>query len=379
MNSLERVIRTCRHQQADRIPLDLGSSFTTGITRNACQRLCKHFGHDQELELYDVIQQLAVVPDSVLEQLGVDVRGLVPNVVRKAPSINDLGSHQAFEDEWGITWTRPQGSLYFSAGDSKLSGSIQTEDIEAFPWPDPTSPALFTGLKEQAQTWHEQGYAIILESFFAGVFEMAGRIRGVEQFYMDLALDPDLALSLMDKLVELKLQFYQAAAEHLGPYIQFIREGDDIAGQESLLISPQMYHDFLKPRHRSIIEAQRTCFPQPFFVWFHSCGGIYDLLPDFIEAGVDVINPLQLTARGMDAQKIKRQYGRDLSFWGGGVNTQEILPRGTVEEVKADVAARIQALGHDGGYVFGTVHNIQDDVPLENILAMLEVYDEMKN
>jgi uroporphyrinogen decarboxylase len=140
-----------------------------------------------------------------------------------------------------------------------------------------------------------------------------------------------------------------------------------------------MYRDYIKPRHRIILEAQRKYFPEPFFVWFHSCGSIYDLLPDFIDLGIEVINPVQLTAKGMDARKIKREYGKDLTFWGGGVNTQEILPRGGMEEVKTDVAARIQALAPEGGYIFNTVHNIQDDVPLENILAMFEAFESLRD
>lgn len=195
---------------------------------------------------------------------------------------------------------------------------------------------------------------------------------------MDLMINPGLACALMDKFVDLKIAFYNAAAEQLGEYVQCIRESDDVAGQESLLISPQTYRDMLKPRHKQLFEAQRKVFPQPFFIWFHSDGAIYDIISDFIEIGVQVLNPLQLTARGMDAAKIKKEFGNDLAFWGAGVNTQQILPAGTPEEVRQDVIKRVGILSPDSGFVFGTVHNIQDDVPVENLLMMLETFKEIR-
>jgi uroporphyrinogen decarboxylase len=140
-----------------------------------------------------------------------------------------------------------------------------------------------------------------------------------------------------------------------------------------------MYREMIKPRHQRLFEAQKKAFPSPFFIWFHSDGAIYDILPDFVEIGVEVLNPLQLTARGMGAARIKREFGRDLAFWGAGVNTQQILPRGTPDQVRQDVRQRIEILGPGSGFVFGTVHNIQDDVPVENILAMLETFEQMRH
>ncbi|MBN1817406.1 MAG: hypothetical protein JW828_08595 [Sedimentisphaerales bacterium] len=379
MTSLERIIQAVSHGQPDHVPLDLGSSFTTGITKNACRRLCASLGFDGNPELYDVVQQLAVVPEKVLVQIGADVRGLIPNVVRKNPTVQDHGEYEQFEDEWGITWKRSKGGLYFSAVSTQLGGTISIQDIERFPWPDTGDPALFEGLTNQAQRWHKQGYAVILESVCAGIFEMAGRVRGVEQFYMDLALQPDLAIALMDKFVELKIRFYEAAARPLGPYVHFIREGDDVAGQESLLVSPQMYQEIIKPRHKQLFEAQKRFFPKPFYIWFHSDGAIFDLLPDFIEIGVEVLNPLQLTAKGMDAARIKTEYGKDLAFWGAGVNTQETLPYGTPDQVRQEVVQRMEILQTGGGFVLGTVHNIQDDVPVDNLIALLEAWREFRD
>jgi len=130
----------------------------------------------------------------------------------------------------------------------------------------------------------------------------------------------------------------------------------------------------IKPRHKQLFEAQRKLFPEPFYVFFHSDGAIYDIIPDFLEIGVDVFNPVQLTAKGMDAAKLKREFGKDLAFWGGGVDTQNVLPRGTPAQVRANVTERIRELSPGGGFVFATVHNVQDDVSAENLAAMIEAF-----
>jgi len=379
MNSRERVITALEHREGDRVPLDLGSTFVTGITRGAYARLAESLGAaGGDVELCDVVQQLAVVSEGVLEKLEVDVRGVVPNIERKRPTLEAVEGGARFCDEWGLTWLRREGGLYFDVTESGLAGEISERDIDDFAWPDTGSPALFEGLGERAKRYYERGYAVILENVCAGVFEMCCRVRGGEQFYMDLAMNPKLACRLMDKFVELKIEYYKAAGERLGEYVQFVREVDDVAGQESLLISPGMYRDLIKPRHKQLFEAQRKYFPAPFYIFFHSDGAIYDIIPDFLEIGVDVLNPVQLTARGMDAARLKREYGKDLAFWGGGVDTQGVLPNGSVEAVRRNVTERMTELAPGGGFIFGAVHNIQDDVPVENIAAMLEQFGRLR-
>lgn len=376
----ERVILAVEHKEPDRIPLDLGSTFVTGITKNAYTDLAHSLGIElPKVELLDAVQQLAAVDEQVLAKLQVDVRGLVPNIVRTNPSIQGQRDGYSFVDEWGVTWKMPKSGRYFDLAECPLSGNISERDIDDFAWPNPADPVLFEGLQDKAQDYYERGYAVILENLCAGIFEMSCRMRGTEQFYMDLAVNPKVACRLLDKFVELKLEFYRSASQRLGPYVQFIREVDDIAGQEALLISPQMYRELIKPRHKQLSEAQKDLFPAPFYTFFHSDGAIYDIIPDFIEIGVEILNPVQLTAKGMDAARLKREYGKDLTFWGGGVDTQNVLPKAGPEEVKRNVRQRIQSLAPRGGFVFGSVHNIQDDVPAENILGMIEAFEESRD
>jgi uroporphyrinogen decarboxylase len=378
MNPRERVLTALGHREPDRIPFDLGSTKVTGITRNAYLNLARHLGEEMgTFEFYDVTQQLAMMGEGVLRRLEVDTRGLMPNVVRKDPHIKDHGDFRSFTDEWGMSWRMPKDGLYFDLVKSPLAGDITAKDVEDFPWPDPTDESLLGGLREKAERWYQEGYAIILESVCAGIFEMSCRVRGYEQFYMDLALNPRLACTLLDKFVELKLQFYKVAAEQLGGYVQFIREGDDVAGEESTLISPDSYRKYVKPRHAELFQAQREIFPEPFYVFFHSDGAIYELIPDFIEMGIDILNPVQVSAKGMSTRRLKQEFGRDLAFWGGAIDPQA-LARSSPQDVRREVRQRIEDLAPGGGFIFGAIHNIQDDVPPDNIAAMLETFREMR-
>lgn len=392
MKPRDRILKTLEHREPDKIPFDFGTTKVTGITKNAYINLVNFLGKKtKEVEFFDVTQQLAVVDESILEHLEVDTRGLMPNVVRKNPTIEDHKDFMTFSDEWGMTWKMPkEKGFYFDLVESPLSGDITEEDIDNFPWTDPTASYLFDGLREQAQKFYEDGYAIILESICAGIFEMSCRIRGYEQFYYDLALNPELACKLLDQFVQMKIEFYEAAKEEVGDYIQFIREGDDVAGQESLLISPDMYLKYIKPRHKKLFDAQREIFSTvrstsqakrsvPFYIFFHSDGAIYDLIPHFIEIGVDILNPVQLDARGMDAKKLKEEFGSDITFWGAGVNMKETLSKAEPEEVRQEVKENIKVFSPGGGFIFNTVHNIQDDMPPENIMAMWETLQELRN
>jgi len=384
MNSRQRVLKTLEHKEPDKIPFDLGSTKVTGITKNAYMNLLSYLGKDvqkgESIKFFDVTQQLVQVEEDILEQLKVDTRGLMPNVVRKNPHIEDHKDFFSFTDEWGMTYKMPKKKAhYFDLIKSPLSGDITEKDIDNFLWPDPANPHLLEGLEERAKKFYEDGYAIILESLGAGIFEMSCRIRGYEEFYSDLMINPKLACKLMDKFLELKIHFYEVASECVGKYVQFVREGDDVAGQSGLLISPSAYRKYVKPRHKELFKAQRKAFSDPFYIFFHSDGAICDLIPDFIEIGVDVLNPLQTNVKGMDIKKLKRDFGNEIVFWGGGVNTQETLPKTKPDKVKREVRERIEVLAPGGGFIFGAVHNIQDDVPPENIMAMWATLHEIRN
>ncbi len=379
MNSRERLLIALDHREPDRIPFDLGSIQVTGIHEIAYRNLRQALGLPETItNLCDTIQQLATLEDDVVERLGIDVRGLYPlnshnwNVIEE-----DVGEYWAYHDEWGITHHRPkEGGFYFSIVEVPLPKfDITEQEIEGYRWPDMGARWRVEGLQEQAEQYRAAGYAVVLKDAFAGIFEFAQRVVGMENLLLMMGIDEKRACILFDKMLDLKLAYWQTALETLGDLVDVVTYADDYGTQISQLISPAMFRKQLKPRVRQVFELQAQLAPHAKRL-FHSDGNVRPLIPDFIEMGVDILNPVQATATGMDPTDLKRDFGQDLVFWGGGVDTQGILPSGTPQEVKDDVRHNIDNLAAGGGYVFNTVHNIQADVPPENILAMWEALQE---
>jgi uroporphyrinogen decarboxylase len=385
MNSRDRLLAALNHQEPDRIPFDLGSTQVTGIHVVAYRNLRQALGlSNVEPQLCDVIQQLALPDDDVIEQLGVDVRGLFPlnsHNAQHLPGWNivnvDAGEAWEYLDEWGITHRRikPDG-LYYSAVRHPLAGPISVDDMRMHAWPDTGDPQRIAGLREQALAFRAQGKAVVIKGVLAGILEMAQRVRGMEALLIDMASDEVLACTLFDKMLECKLAFWGMALPRLADVVDVISEADDYGTQASQLISPRMFRKLLKPRLKVLFERIKRLAPHT-RLFFHSCGNVRPLLPDFIELGVDILNPVHTRASGMEPAALKRDFGRDIVFWGGGVDTQGVLPNGTPQEVKDDVRRNIEALAPGGGFVFNTVHNIQADVPPDNIIAMCAALREM--
>ncbi len=379
MNSRERLLIALDHREPDRIPFDLGSIQVSGIHEIAYQNLRQALGLPATAtNLCDTIQQLATVEDDVVERLGIDVRGLYPlNSHNWYIDEKDVGEYWAYRDEWGITHHCPkEGGYYYSIVEVPLPKfDLTEEEVEGHPWPDMGARWRVAGLREQAEGFRAAGYAVVLKDAFAGIFEFAQRVVGMENLLLMMGIDEKRACILFDKMLDLKLAYWRTALEDLGDLVDVVTYADDYGTQVSQLISPAMFRKQLKPRVRQVFELQAQFAPHAKRL-FHSDGNVRPLIPDFIEMGVDILNPVQTTATGMDPTDLKRDFGQDLVFWGGGVDTQGILPSGTPQEVKDDVKRNIDALAAGGGYVFNTVHNIQADVPPKNILAMWEALQE---
>ena len=379
MNSRERVLASFDHREPDRIPFDMGSVQVTGIHEIAYRQLRRALDlPETAVNLCDTIQQLATVEDDVVERLGIDLRGLYPlNSHNWGIVPEDEGDHWAYHDEWGIIHHLPKDNgLYYGIVESPLpTVAITPTDIAQHSWPDMGAKWRVAGLREQAEQYRVAGYAVVLKDAFAGIFEFAQRIVGMENLLMMMGMDAQSSGILFDKILELKLDYWQTALTELGDVVDVVTYADDYGTQISQLISPRMFRKQLKPRVAQVFALQAELAPHA-KRFFHSDGNIRPLIPDFIEIGVDILNPVQGTAVGMEPAELKQQYGQDLIFWGGGVDTQGILPNGTPQEVKDDVRRNIETLAPGGGYVFNTVHNIQADVPPENILAMWEALQE---
>jgi uroporphyrinogen decarboxylase len=379
MNSRERILTTLDHREPDRIPFDLGSCQVTGIHTVAYRNLRKDLGLPEvEIEMCDAVQQLASIDDDLGRRLRIDTRGLYPlnshnwNVVEE-----DAGEYWAYHDEWGITHHRPkENSLYFSVVKVPLPrADLTVEDIANHSWPDVGNPQRMAGLAELAGQYRDAGYAVVLKDAFAGIFEFAQRIVGMENLLMMMITNEKTCCALFDKLLELKLDYWQTALGEFGDLVDIVTYADDYGTQTSQIISPDMFRRLIKPRVKILFEAFAKLAPHA-KRFFHSDGNVRPLIPDFLEIGVDILNPIHIRAKDMDPAALKRDFGRDLVFWGGGVDTQGILPNGTPEEIRNDVRRNIEALAPGGGYVFNTIHNIQADVPPANIIALWEALQE---
>lgn len=378
-NSLERLRLALSHKEPDRVPVDIGASTVTGISTGAYERLRSFLGLPQrQVNLFDVRTRLAAIDDDVYQYLFTDVRGLIPKS-HSSIQINQSDGYSRFKDEWGVEWRMLlDGGLYYEPVGHPLSGTVDLVDIDAYAWPDPKDSSRLDGLVAEAERIGQTGKAILMNHWVWGIFETATYLlRGAESFYRDLSLRPSVACYLMDRILDQKLAFWEEALALLGDRIHVIKQNDDLAGQDRMLISPQMYRKYIKPRHKKLFSFIKK--HSSAYLFLHSDGAITELLPDFVELGVDILNPLQHTAQGMDLKSIKRRFGEDLAFWGAGVDTQWTLPYGTPDDVRTAVARNIETLAPGGGFVFATVHNIQADTPPQNIMAMMEALEQFSS
>jgi uroporphyrinogen decarboxylase len=379
MNSRERILTTLSCRQPDRVPFDLGSTQVTGINRIAYQQWRRELGlKPSEPWICDVIQQLPCPENDFIDMLRVDVRGLFPGCSHNWKIDNrEVEGAWEFTDEWGILHHRLRpGGFYYSMVHNPLADrELTPSDIRDYSWPDASDPERIAGLSQLATEFRNAGKAVALKGIMAGIFEMAQRLRGMENLLLDMSTDESLAGSLFDKLLELKLSFWKMALPQLADVVDVIIEVDDYGTQTSQIISPSMFRNQIKPRLRQLFGCLHSLAPQA-KIFFHSCGNIRPLLPDFIELGIDIINPVHTNAKGMEPLQLKRDFGKDIVFWGGGIDTQQILPRGTPLEVKDAVHRAIDVFAPGGGYVFATIHNIQADVPVRNLTAMWEALQE---
>ena len=379
MNSRERMLTTLNHQEPDRVPYDLASTQITGIQVKVYKSLREVLGLPPvELQIYDHIQQLALPNDDVMQRLCVDTRGLYPlNSHNWHVKPIDGGDHWIYHDEWGIThhMLKPDENYYSIEQVPLPDMSVTIDDIKNLNWPNMADPQRIAGLRELAKRYRTEGYLVVIKDPFAGIFEMSQRIVGMVNCLMMMAINKAVMAALFEKLLELKFDFWEMALPQLGDVVDVVTYADDYGTNDSQLISPAMFREQIKPGLKELFRRIKELAPQA-KLFMHSDGNLRPILPDFIELGIDILNPVQFTASGMKLTDLKREFGQDFVFWGGGVDTSGILAFGTPQEVKDDVRRNIEILAPAGGFVFNTVHNIINGVPPENVIAMWETLQE---
>lgn len=378
MTSRDRVLKALNHEIPDRVPIDLGGN-QTGIHKSAYRNLVRYLGFREEIRIMDAVQQLARPSEQMLERFRVDTRyiaagpasawkGGIVKVKRDGRVWHDL------TDEFGIRWSMPDDQpLYMDITLNPLADAT-IRDVHDYAWPRGDDPGRFAGLRERAlQIRKDTPYAVV--SGISGViYEYGWYLRGLEQWFCDLLTDPEFCGALLDQMLKFWMDWFRLFLDEVGDVVDVIMIGDDLAGQDGPLFNPEIYRRLVKPRHKRLVQyiGSRTRAK----IWYHTCGSCLAYIPDLIDNGIHILNPVQTGARHMDPVELKRQFGRDLVFWGGGCDSQHILPRGTPFEVAESVRVSLAAFMPGGGYVFDSIHNIQGDVPPENIVAMFDAaYD----
>ena len=402
MTSRERVLSAFAHAQADSVPIDFGGHRSSGIAAIAYAKLRDHLGLPKRpIRVYDPIQQLAVIDDDVLERFGVDT--------------TELGRGFAQEEKWWQDWTlpdgtpcsmpawlrlercpgewvllsksgakmgrMPDGALYFEQANfpfaerddlaiPKAMDETMWTAVACPPGPIVEGPGGPEKLRSGASRLRASSSRAIIGLFGGNLLEAGQFLYRNDNFFMLLAGEPRRAEAFLDKLVEIHLEALEKFLAQAGPFIDIVLFGDDLGMQSGPQISPDMYRSIFKPRHKRMWRRAKELAPVK--VMLHSCGGIRELLPDLIDAGLDTVNPVQITCAGMDAAGLKKDFGRDIVFWGGGCDTREVLPYGTPASIRDHVRRQVDILGKGGGFVFQQVHNILANVPPQNVVAMFD-------
>ncbi len=405
MTPRDRIKKALCHQEADKIPIDLGSMRSSGIAAIAYNNL-KHtmgLGHTPT-KMYDFIQQLAYPDEEVLKTFQIDVvdagRAFLAGAQDWRPwTLNDQSTcliprylDIEIDDRETVylkngkqrLGKKPKSSLYVDQcywvyeDLEEIPDEFLDEDLDRHVWAVPSPPWHLNIFDDQdfklfvdtiKDLYNSSPYAVLL-SFGGNLFETGTFLRGMANFMMDTYASKKKTKKLVDRLVERNLKKLDRILQGVGSYVDVMMFGDDLGGQDGPFMSADVYAEIFKPGHQKMwgfVHDHSDCK-----VFLHSCGSIYELLPHMIDAGLDIINPVQTSAKDMEPEKLKREFGKDLVFWGGGCDTRDVLPNGTPKEIEEHVKKRIEIFAKDGGFVFNQVHNILANIPPENVTAMLK-------
>ncbi len=373
MTSRERVITALEHKEPDRVPMSMS------ITVDAYNNLKQYLGIELEEDLKIGHWTDVPIHPLVAEKFGLDVFWLRMGSPRKKTEQPKDPNHRL--DEWGIEWSKvplPTGGYYFEMTGHPLKEAT-IDDLEDYPWPDPYDPGRVEGLKEYLQHIHQDTEFAILAKFGGAIFETAWYMRGMEQFFIDMIENPAFVHALFEKIYQVQRGLDEVGLEAAGEYVDILRlSGEDLGSQESPLISLPMFRNLVRPYLQKLwaFARQNLLKKNPRAkIMLHSCGAIRTFIPDWLDMELDILDPIQPNARGMDPFQLKADFGDSLSFH-GGIDAQHVLPYGTQEEVREHTKTYIKALAPGGGYIVGPVHNVQGDVSPENLVAMRDAVEE---
>ena len=412
MNGRQRVLAAIQHQEPDRVPVDIGSTPSSGISATAHYNLMQYLGQgDTPTRVYDVVQQVAQPDDAFLDRFGIDAidigrafdardddwyditlpTGLpvqFPTWFHAVPQ--EDGAWDAFAPDGTRIATMPLGASFFDQtcfpyvdgypdnfdNLSQVMPLVHWSGLAHSPWDHAGEADFWEQLRARALDLRQNSDRALMIVVGCNLFEWGTFLRRLDNFLVDVVTDPVNVERLLDALLERHMVTLEKVCRAVGDVADIVRFGDDLGTDQGPFMSPKIYRALFKPRQKIMTDYVHSHSQAHTFL--HSCGSIYKLLPDLIEAGFEIINPVQTSSRDMDPARLKQEFGRDLTFWGGGCDTRHVLNHGTPAAVRDHVCRNIEILSPGGGFVFNTVHNILPDVPPQNFMAMFEAIDQYR-
>ena len=371
MTHRERVLRALKHQEPDRVPLDLGGSRSSSLVVEAYERLSRHLGSQEPPRIFSKWLNVAHPSEAMLTRFDIDTRSLSQGDPDNWHDI--IFPDGSYQDEWGVVRSKPAGCLYYDLTKAPLAGDADVADLKKFRWPDPHDPGRCRRLADAAARLHQGTDHAVVLSMPGGIVHQAQFMRGLEDWFADLIANPAFFQALMEKLADLWIGMAKDELDAVGNNVDVCFLGDDMAFQNGPMMSMDLYRKLIKPHHKRLFSYIKSRTSAK--IAYHTCGSVVHLIPDLIEMGVDALNPVQVSAKGMDTERLKQEFGQDICFW-GAIDTQRVLPFGEPEDTAREVKGRIDDLCPGGGYILCAVHNIQADVSPENICAMYDTARE---
>ena len=375
LTSRERMKMSLNHIEPDKFPIDFGNLHSS-LHINAHKNLMKFFGlKEAKAKIQDIFQQIVFPDPRIIEKFQTDVVGVFSKPSSSWKLFIDPVKDE-YIDEWGTTYIRPKEGYFYDIK-IPIMKNFTLEDLKNYKMPDPIDEARFKGLrKEILDLINNSSKAIILYSPVWGLWESLWQLRGFEQAYIDIASNKDFINYYWDNMLWWSISFWEEILKEVGDLVDVVGISDDLGTQRGPMFNPEFYRSMLKPRHKKLVNTIKSNTNAK--VYIHSCGSVAWAIKDFIECGIDILNPVQVKASDMDSKKLKKEFGKDIVFWGGGCDP-EVLLRGTKKEIKEEVKRRINDLSPNGGFVFASVHNIQSNTPPEKIATMFQAAIDLRN
>ena len=375
MTNRERVAAAFAHRQPDRTPVSLGTTIVDGMTRFALNRFEQHRGRPATQPLVTSrIMQTAAVPEWIWNELGTEFRPVrYVNALTPDTSYLPDGS---YVDCFGITWKKSE--MYFDPVQGPWYGEVSEEQVRGRPWIDLRHAAAWYregARREECLRLSEAGYVVVADLISFGTFEQAAWMRGFSDLLAGFYENPKLTAAVFEKTTETAMGLFEAQLSAIGDLVDVVCHGDDMGMQDRAFFSEGLYEKFIKKHHRRVIDLIKSKTKAKVFL--HTCGSVHELIPHLIEVGVDILNPIQTTARNMQPELLKREFGNDLVFW-GGMDTQQMLQSGSDAQIRDEVRRLVDVFGKDGGYVLAPSHNLQSVVEPRKVEVLFQALNEMR-